>query len=96
MKITEIEVAHIAKLARLSMTPEEAQAAGAQLESILSYVEKLNRIDTASVEPTSHVLQMSNVFRPDEIRPSLPVEEALAGAPDSDGDHFRVPKIVGG
>jgi aspartyl-tRNA(Asn)/glutamyl-tRNA(Gln) amidotransferase subunit C len=96
MKITEIEVAHIAKLARLSMTHEETQAAGAQLESILSYVEKLNRIDTTSVEPTSHVLQMSNVFRPDVMRPSLSTEEALAGAPDTDGGHFRVPKIVGG
>jgi aspartyl-tRNA(Asn)/glutamyl-tRNA(Gln) amidotransferase subunit C len=96
MKVTEAEVAHIAKLARLSMTPEEVQEAGAQLASILSYVEKLNRIDTTSVEATSHVLQMSNVFRPDEMQPSLSTEEALAGAPDSDADHFRVPKIVGG
>ncbi len=94
MKITIAEVEHVARLARLELTKEEKERMRAQLDSILSYVEKLNELDTSAVEPTSHVLPMINVFREDEVGPSLSQEEALANAPDRHDVFFRVPKIL--
>lgn len=94
MKISREEVLHVAKLARLELSSEEIERLTDQLSNILTYVEKLNEADTKGVEPTSHVMSISNVFREDEARPSLPVEKALENAPDSDGAFFRVPKII--
>lgn len=94
MKITIKEVEHVARLARLELTKEEKEQMRAQLDSILSYIEKLNELDTSAVEPTSHVLPMKNVFREDEVRPSLPQEEALANAPERQDLFFRVPRIL--
>ena len=94
MKITIKEVEHVARLARLELTKEEKEQMRAQLDSILSYIEKLNELDTSAVEPTSHVLPMKNVFREDEVRPSLSQEEALANAPDRQDLFFRVPRIL--
>jgi len=94
MELRKEEVEHVAKLARLAVSEEEKEAFGRQLSEILTYVGKLNELDTSKVEPTSHVLDLSNVFRDDVIRESLPPSEALANAPDRDADHFRVPKII--
>ena len=94
MKINREQVAHVAKLARLAMTPDEAERFTEQLSNILTYVEKLNQADTSRVEPTSHVLPLFNVFREDQVRPSLPAEKALENAPDREGPFFKVPKII--
>jgi aspartyl-tRNA(Asn)/glutamyl-tRNA(Gln) amidotransferase subunit C len=94
MKITMKEVEHVARLARLELTNEEKERMRAQLDSILSYIDKLNELDTSAVEPTFHVLPMMNVFRDDEVRPSLSQEEALANAPDRQDLFFRVPRIL--
>jgi len=96
MKMTQETAAQIAKLAHLEMTPAELAQAAVQMEEILSYVGMLNQVDTTAVDPTSHVVALANVMRMDEVRPSLPSQRALRGAPDIDGHHFRVPKIVGG
>ena len=90
----KIDVEHIAHLARLRLSQEEKEKFGAQLSSILTYVEKLNELDTSGVEPTSHVLAMANVLREDALRPSLPTDEALLNAPDRTDDFYRVPKII--
>ncbi|MBI3805657.1 MAG: Asp-tRNA(Asn)/Glu-tRNA(Gln) amidotransferase subunit GatC [Nitrospirae bacterium] len=94
MKIDREEVLHVAKLARLSLSSEEIDRLTDQLSNILTYVEKLNQADTKNIEPTSHVLSLSNVFREDRARPSLPVEKALENAPEKEGAFFRVPKII--
>lgn len=90
----KINVEHIAHLARLRLSEEEKEKFGAQLSSILTYVEKLNELDTSGVEPTSHVLAMGNVMREDALKPSLPTDEALLNAPDRADDFYRVPKII--
>ncbi len=94
MKITLQEVEHVARLARLDLSEPEKERVRAQLDSVLSYIDKLNELDTSSVEATSHVLPLTNVFREDEIRPSLSQEESLANAPDRHDLLFRVPKIL--
>ncbi|MCP9469187.1 MAG: Asp-tRNA(Asn)/Glu-tRNA(Gln) amidotransferase subunit GatC [Nitrospira sp.] len=94
MKITREQVEHVALLARLHLTDEEKDVFAKQLSQILGHVEHLNRYDTAGVEPTATVIGQVNVFRDDEVRPSLPVEQALANAPDREGDGFHVPKII--
>ena len=94
MKITLKEVEHVARLARLELTAEEKERMRAQIDSILSYIDKLNELDTSAVEPTSHVLPMTNVFREDEVMPSLSQEEVLVNAPDRHEFFFRVPRIL--
>ena len=92
--ITREDVEHVAELARLELTAAEKGQFIAQLNSILTYIEKLSELNTAGVEPTSHVLPMSNVFRDDEVRPSLDRAEVLAQAPAAEQDRFRVPRIL--
>ena len=94
MKITMQEVEHVARLARLQLTAEEKERMRAQLDSILSYIDKLSELDTTAVEPTSHVLPITNVFREDEVAPSLAQEAVLANAPDRHDRFFRVPRIL--
>jgi aspartyl-tRNA(Asn)/glutamyl-tRNA(Gln) amidotransferase subunit C len=94
MKINREQVAHVAKLARLAMTPEETERFTEQLSNILTYVEKLNQADTSRVEPTSHVLPLFNVFREDQVRPSLGSDKAVENAPEKEGPFFKVPKII--
>ncbi|MEW6213961.1 MAG: Asp-tRNA(Asn)/Glu-tRNA(Gln) amidotransferase subunit GatC [Nitrospirota bacterium] len=94
MKISKEEVEHIAILARLSLSEEEKELFGSQLSSILSYIEKLNELDTEGIEPTSHVLSLSNVMRDDILRLSIPKEDALMNAPDHTDKFYRVPKII--
>lgn len=94
MKISKEQVKHIAMLSRLELSEKEIELYQEQLSRILDYVEKLNEIDTTSVEPTSHVIELKNVFREDEVKPSLSRDEALRNAPDSTDKFFRVPKII--
>jgi aspartyl-tRNA(Asn)/glutamyl-tRNA(Gln) amidotransferase subunit C len=94
MKISAKEVEHVAKLARLELSDKEQEQLTDQLSNILTYVEKLNEPDTKGVEPTSHVLDLSNVMRDDVAAPSLPQEKALANAPEKAAGHYKVPKII--
>jgi aspartyl-tRNA(Asn)/glutamyl-tRNA(Gln) amidotransferase subunit C len=94
LKISKEEIEHIAVLARLSLPEEEKELFGSQLSNILDYMEKLNELDTKGIEPTSHVLTLSNVMRDDIPRPSIPKEDALMNAPDHTEKFFRVPKII--
>ncbi|HEY6011945.1 MAG TPA: Asp-tRNA(Asn)/Glu-tRNA(Gln) amidotransferase subunit GatC [Nitrospirota bacterium] len=94
MKISKQEVEHVAKLARLELSEQEKEKLTDQLSNILTYVEKLNELDTKGIEPTAHVLDIKNVMRDDVSRPSLPQERALANAPDKAAGHFKVPKII--
>lgn len=88
------EVAYVATLARLSLSPEETIQFGGQLSEIFSYIEKLNELDLHNVEPTSHALALSNVFRADKVKPSLPAEKIMENAPDRNGTFFQVPNII--
>ena len=94
MELSKEEVEHVAKLARLSIDEEEVDLFRKHLSDILTYIETLNEIDTSNVEPTSHVLNLENVFREDKERPGLSREEALSGAPAQERGFFRVPKII--
>jgi aspartyl-tRNA(Asn)/glutamyl-tRNA(Gln) amidotransferase subunit C len=91
MAITREEVLHVASLARLELTEEEISRLEVQLNNILAAVGKVSELDLADVPPTSHPLAVVNNVRPDEPRPSLPLEDVFANAPERDADHFRVP-----
>ncbi len=93
-KLDVQQVRKVAKLARLDLTDQEIGEFTTQLGAILEYVEKMNELDTSDVEPLAHCLPVHNVFRDDQICPSLGTEKALANAPDRDGDFFKVPKIL--
>ena len=92
----KIDVAYVAELARLELTDEEKAVFQPQLESIVGYVEKISTVDVEGVEPMMHGRENVNAFREDIVRESLPVETALANAPQRDGDEFLLPKIVEG
>jgi aspartyl-tRNA(Asn)/glutamyl-tRNA(Gln) amidotransferase subunit C len=92
--IAREDVEHVAELARLDLTSAEKEQFIAQLNSILTYIEKLNELDTRDVEPTSHVLPMSNVFRDDEVRSSMDRAEVLRNAPEESHFFFKVPRII--
>ena len=94
MKITKDQVEYVANLAKLDISEEEKEIFTKQLDSILSYMDKLNQLDTRDIDPTSHVLPIKNIFRKDEVKPSLPLEEALANAPDRKNGFFRVPRVI--
>lgn len=94
MTVTIKDVEHVAKLARLRFTQEELEKFTRQFNQILEYMQKLNELDTSNVEPLSHVIEVSNVFRNDEVRPSYPREEVLKNAPSQDGKFFKVPKVI--
>ena len=91
MAISRDDVLHVAKLARLALTEEEVDRFGEQLGAILEAVGKVRELDLEGVPPTSHPLDLANVWRDDEPRPSLPLDDALANAPDREGGFFRVP-----
>lgn len=93
--ITESTVRHVAKLARLELTPDEESQFTEQLGAILGYVEQLADVDVAGVEPTAHAIPLSNVARPDAPRPSLSRDEVLQNAPVTEQGMFRVPRIIG-
>ena len=91
MAISRDEVLHVARLARLALSDDEIDRLGAQLNAILEAVGKVGELDLADVEPTAHPLDLVNVWADDEPDESLPVEEALANAPDREGGFFKVP-----
>jgi len=94
MASAEIDIRYVAHLARLALTPDEEKKLGAQLGGILGYIEKLKELDVTGVEPTAHAIPLVNVTRPDEVRPSLPHDDALRNAPARANGLFMVPKIV--
>jgi aspartyl-tRNA(Asn)/glutamyl-tRNA(Gln) amidotransferase subunit C len=93
-KLSLEEVEHIAVLARLGLSSAEKEMFRDQLSAILDYAEKLNRLDTAGVPPTTSALPLSNVMRLDEVTPSLSTDDALANAPDAEANQFRVQAIL--
>lgn len=90
----EFDVNYVAHLARLHLGAEEEQMYATQLANILGYIAKLNELDVSQIEPTAHAIPLANVFRADEVRPSLTNEEALQNAPAQANGLFLVPKIV--
>lgn len=102
MKVTEQEVAHVAALASLELTTEERGRMLRDLNQILDYIDQLNQVDTDGVAPMAHASALAHelhnqpcsALRPDETRMSLPHEEAMRNAPDTDGIYFRVPKVI--
>ena len=94
MKTTPEEVSHVANLARLRLSPEEVEIMARQLHDILTYVAKLNELDTRGITPTTHALSIVNAFREDEVKPSLDREKTLANGPQQDGEFFVVPRVI--
>lgn len=92
--ITREEVAHLARLSRLALGEDELDHFAGQLDQIISAVARVSEVATADVPPTSHPLPITNVFRADEERPCLTAEQALSGAPASEQQRFRVPRIL--
>ena len=90
----KIDVAYVAHLARMHLSDAEKETISAQLKNILTYVAKLNEVDVSNVQPTAHATPLSNVFRKDEVRPSIDPTKVLANAPDEARGLFIVPKIV--
>lgn len=93
-KVTKEDVEYIAGLARLSPDEETKEQLVAEMDKILSYMDKLNELDTSGVEPTMHAISMMNVYRDDEAGGSLDRDTALSNAPSSDGEYFLVPRIL--
>jgi len=93
-KISKKDVEYVAKLARLKLSEIEKKAHAEQLNKILGYMDKLNQLDTTHIKPTSHVVEMQNVFREDAVNPSIPIDNALQNAPDKKDNFFRVPKVI--
>ena len=94
MAITLKDVEHVANLARLEFSDEEKKTLMNQLNRILDYMEKLNELDTSKVEPLSHVIPLTNVFREDKVKPSLSVSDVLKNAPAKTEKFFKVPKVI--
>lgn len=92
--LTSADVARLASLARIELTPQELEQFAPQLDVILESVTSVAELAGADVEPTSHALPLTNVFRADEVRPSFTAAQALAGAPAAEDDRFRVPRIL--
>ena len=93
MALTLDEVRHVTRLARLRLNDQELAEMQQQLSEILDYFAMLQEVDVSEVPPTAQVTDVVNVVRPDEVRPSMPVEEVLAGAPQREGDFFKVKPV---
>lgn len=94
MSITRDEVAHLARLARLALDSGELDHLAVQLDVIISAVARVQEVAADDIPPTSHALPLTNVFRPDEVRPCLTPQQALAAAPAAEDQRFRVPRIL--
>jgi len=94
MKISAKDVEHVALLSRLELSEQEIEEYCGSLNVILDYMELLNTLDTSNVEPTAHVLPIKNVFREDELKPSMDKELVLSNAPEEENGYFRVPRIL--
>lgn len=95
MPIKKEDVKYIARLARLKLKDKEINYFAGQLGNIIDYIDQLKEVDTSSVEPTSHVLSIQNVFRKDVIKPSLKKDNVLKNAPSKEEGLFKVPRIIG-
>ena len=97
MPLSQEQVRHVAQLARLNLSTSEIEQFSHDLTRIIDYIDQLSEVDTSSLENSWSESQKiaQNVFREDEIRPSLPREKALANAPDQDDEYFHVPKVIG-
>jgi aspartyl-tRNA(Asn)/glutamyl-tRNA(Gln) amidotransferase subunit C len=94
MSLSEKDVNHVARLARLALTDEERKNTLGQLGRILDHIQALSKYDTAGVPPTTHVIPLSNVWREDEPHPFLDTASILANAPDREDVYFKVKKII--
>lgn len=92
--MSDIDLKPIARLSRLHLSDEELKHLGGQISQILGFVDQLKAVDVTGVEPTSHPLPIQNVFRADEPKPALPIEELLRHSPKSRGRFFEVPKVI--
>jgi aspartyl-tRNA(Asn)/glutamyl-tRNA(Gln) amidotransferase subunit C len=90
----EIDIEHVAKLARLRLSEDEKTRLAAELGQILAHAARVGEVAAQEVEPTASPIPRANVYREDVPEPSLPVDEALRNAPERDGDRFRVPRIA--
>lgn len=93
-RISRDDVAHLARLARLAVTDDELDVFAGQLDVILGAVARVREVAAEDIPPTSHAVPMTNVYRPDEVRPSLPRDAVLAAAPSVEDNKFRVPRIL--
>lgn len=94
-RITRDDVAHVARLARLELSDDELGTFTGQLAAVLEHAEDVAALDLADVAPTAHPLPLVNVFRPDEVGPTLAPEDVLAAAPSVEDGRFRVPPVLG-
>ncbi|MFC1621118.1 Asp-tRNA(Asn)/Glu-tRNA(Gln) amidotransferase subunit GatC [Candidatus Omnitrophota bacterium] len=95
MTINRESVKYVAELSRISLSEKELDSFTGQLDKILEYVHKLKALDVSKLEPTSHVLEMKNVYREDKVKKSLPVDEVVKNAPAKENNLFKVKKIIG-
>jgi aspartyl-tRNA(Asn)/glutamyl-tRNA(Gln) amidotransferase subunit C len=94
MSVTKNDVKKIAELARLEFTETELENYTTEMNKMLDYVDKLNELNTENVQPLSHPIENTNVFREDEVKQSTNRVEALKNAPDKSSEHFKVPKVI--
>ncbi len=94
MAVTREEVAHVASLAKLEVSPDQVEAFQRDLDAILEHFRNLDELDTEGIQPMSHALDLVNIFQPDVPEQQLTQEEALAGAPQKAYGHFRVPRVI--
>ena len=94
MKVDKTEVEHVAMLARIELSEEEKELYSDQLSTILEFFDRLKEVDTSNVQPTSHVVDLVNAYRSDQVRPGPGVEAVLENAPERADRYFRVPKIL--
>lgn len=95
MSLSRQDVEKVSLLGRLSLSPEELDRMTAQLGAVVGYVEQLQELDVTNVEPMAHAVPTSNVFRPDELRPSFDRAAMLSNAPNADGECYLVPAVLG-
>lgn len=94
MSVTRKDVEYIAELARLKFNDQELDSFTEDLNEVLTYIDKLNELNTDNIEPLSHPVEGSNAFREDIVKPSITTEDALKNAPDKDESFFKVPKVI--
>jgi aspartyl-tRNA(Asn)/glutamyl-tRNA(Gln) amidotransferase subunit C len=93
-KITQADVEYVAGLAQLTLDDATKERLVGEMGDILAYMDKLNELSTEGIEPMMHAMEMTNIYREDVVEPSLQRDQALANAPDNDGEYFLVPKIL--
>ncbi|HOW42905.1 MAG TPA: Asp-tRNA(Asn)/Glu-tRNA(Gln) amidotransferase subunit GatC [Candidatus Omnitrophota bacterium] len=94
MALSKETVDYVAHLSRIELTPAELEKLSKQLEAVLEHIDRLSSLDVSKIPPTSHILPLQNVLRPDVPAASLPVDKALRNAPDRQGNFFGVPKVI--